>query len=174
MFDIGWVEMVVIIIVMIVVIGPKDLPRVLHTIGQWVARARAMARSFQDSIEEMARDTGLDEMQREVRNIRDFSLEDEIEKSIDPEGELREGLSLEAPDKPSPPETTAPETALPEAGEGVDRADGAAARGKPRQRRPAKSRAPAKAKEPASPAPPPEAPSAPAGGGSSTDKDAGT
>ncbi len=93
MFDIGWVEMMIVVVVMIVVIGPKDLPVVLHTMGRWIARVRAMARSFQDSIEEMAEETGLDQVRDEVRSIRDFSLEDEIEKAIDPEGELKEGIA---------------------------------------------------------------------------------
>lgn len=93
MFDIGWVEMMVVIIVLIIVIGPKDLPVVLHTMGQWVARARAMARSFQDSIEEMARDSGIDEVREDMRSIRDFRLDETVEKTIDPEGEFREGIA---------------------------------------------------------------------------------
>ena len=93
MFDIGWVEMMIVVVVMIVVIGPKDLPVVLHTMGRWIARVRAMARNFQDSIEEIAEDAGLEDMRDDVRSIRDFSIEDEIEKTIDPEGEMREGIA---------------------------------------------------------------------------------
>ena len=93
MFDIGWVEMMVVVVVMIIVIGPKDLPVVLHTMGRWIARVRAMARNFQDSIEELAEETGLDQMRDEVRSIGDFSIEDEIEKAIDPEGEMKEGIA---------------------------------------------------------------------------------
>lgn len=97
MFDIGWTEMVVVIVVMIIVIGPKDLPRVLHTMGQWVARARAVARNFQDSIEQMAQEAGLDEVKKSAEQIRDFSLEDEVEKSIDPDGTIKEGMTIEGP-----------------------------------------------------------------------------
>lgn len=93
MFDIGWVEMMVVVVVMIIVIGPKDLPVVLHTMGRWIARVRAMARNFQDGIEELAEESGLDQMRDEVRSIRDFSIEDEIEKAIDPEGEMKEGIA---------------------------------------------------------------------------------
>lgn len=92
MFDIGWVEMMVVVIVMIIVVGPKELPGLLRTIGRGIAQVRAMARTFQDSIEELAEETGLDEVRDEVRAIRDFRLEDEIEKTIDPDGELREGI----------------------------------------------------------------------------------
>ena len=93
MFDIGWVEMMVVVVVMIIVIGPKDLPVVLHTMGRWIARVRAMARNFQDSIEEIAEESGLDQIRDEVRSIRDFSIEDEIEKAIDPEGEMGGGIA---------------------------------------------------------------------------------
>jgi len=93
MFDIGWVEMMVVAVVMIVVIGPKDLPVVLRTMGRWIARVRAMARKFQDSIEEIAEETGLDKMRDEMRSIGDFNIEDEIEKAIDPQGEVREAIS---------------------------------------------------------------------------------
>ena len=44
MFDIGWSELAVVAVVALVVIGPKDLPRVLRSVGQWVAKARAVAR----------------------------------------------------------------------------------------------------------------------------------
>ena len=98
MFDIGWVEMVVVVVVMIIVIGPKDLPAVLRTMGRWIAQVRTMARNFQDSIEEMAEETGLDKVRDEVRAIRDFRLEDEIEKTIDPEGELRDGIGADIKD----------------------------------------------------------------------------
>ena len=95
MFDIGWVEMMVVVVVMIIVIGPKDLPGVLRTMGRWIAQVRAMARNFQDSIEELAEETGLDKVRDEVRSIRDFRLDEEIEKTIDPEGELREGIDAD-------------------------------------------------------------------------------
>ena len=98
MFDIGWVEMMVVVIVMVIVVGPKELPGLLRTIGRGIAQVRAMARTFQDSIEELAEETGLDEVRDEVRAIRDFRLEDEIEKTIDPDGELREGIDAKLED----------------------------------------------------------------------------
>ncbi len=110
MFDIGWVEMMVVIVVMIVVIGPKDLPVVLHTMGRWIARVRAMAREFQSGIEDLAQQAGIDDVRKEVDSIRDFSLEEEIEKTIDPEGELREGIGAD---------TRAKERDKPETGTGA-------------------------------------------------------
>ena len=44
MFDIGWTEMMVVVLVLILVVGPKDLPKVVRTVGQWTAKARRMSR----------------------------------------------------------------------------------------------------------------------------------
>ncbi len=100
MFDIGWMEMMVIAIVMIVIIGPKELPGVLHTMGRWVGRVRVMARSFQDSIEEMAQESGLEDVRREVDTITDYDIGGSIEKSIDPDGEMRKELTQDASQAP--------------------------------------------------------------------------
>ncbi len=66
MFDIGWTEMAVIAVVAIIAIGPKDLPLALKTIGQWVARARSLAREFQNSVDDMIREAELDKVKKEV------------------------------------------------------------------------------------------------------------
>ncbi|MBT4168292.1 MAG: twin-arginine translocase subunit TatB, partial [Rhodospirillaceae bacterium] len=50
MLDIGWTEILVIAVVAIVVIGPKDLPRTLRTVGQWIAQARGIPRDLQNSV----------------------------------------------------------------------------------------------------------------------------
>ena len=52
MFDIGFSEILVIFILALVVLGPEKLPRVVREVGRWVGRARAMARQFQDQLEE--------------------------------------------------------------------------------------------------------------------------
>jgi sec-independent protein translocase protein TatB len=63
-FDIAPSEFLLVIIVALVVIGPKDLPRVMRTVGHWVGRARAMTRHFRSGIDTMMREAELDEMQR--------------------------------------------------------------------------------------------------------------
>ena len=62
MFDIAPTELLIVGLVALVVIGPKDLPRVLRTVGQWVGRARGMARHFRSGIDTMIREAELDEM----------------------------------------------------------------------------------------------------------------
>jgi sec-independent protein translocase protein TatB len=56
MFDFAWSELALIAVVALVVIGPKDLPRVLKVVGYWVRKARGVAREFQGSIDQMIRE----------------------------------------------------------------------------------------------------------------------
>ena len=88
MFDIGWSEMAVIMLVALVVIGPKDLPRLARTLGQWVAKGRSMAREFQRSLEDMAREAELDDVKREIEKVGRTNIRKSIEKTIDPTGDL--------------------------------------------------------------------------------------
>ena len=67
MFDIGYSELLLIAVVALVVIGPKDLPRVMRTVGHWVGRARGMARHFRSGIDTMMREAELEEMEKKWR-----------------------------------------------------------------------------------------------------------
>jgi sec-independent protein translocase protein TatB len=87
-FDIGWSEMAIIMLVALVVIGPRDLPRLARSLGQWVAKGRAMAREFQRSIEDLAREAELDDVKREIEKVGRTNIRKSIEKTIDPTGEL--------------------------------------------------------------------------------------
>jgi sec-independent protein translocase protein TatB len=87
-FDIGWSEMAVILLVALVVIGPRDLPRVARTMGRWVAKGRAMAREFQSALEDMAREAELDKVKSEIEKAGRTNLGKSIENTIDPTGEL--------------------------------------------------------------------------------------
>ncbi len=59
MFDIGWTEMALVAAVIVVAVGPKELPVVLRTVGRAISRARAMAKEFRDSIDEIADEADL-------------------------------------------------------------------------------------------------------------------
>jgi sec-independent protein translocase protein TatB len=67
MFDVGYSELLIIGIVALVVIGPKDLPRVMRTVGQWVGRAKGMARHFRAGVDTMIREAELEEMEKKWR-----------------------------------------------------------------------------------------------------------
>jgi sec-independent protein translocase protein TatB len=101
MFDIGWSEMAIIMLVALVVIGPKDLPRLARTLGQWVAKGRSMAREFQRSLEDMAREAELDDVKREIEKVGRTNIRQSIEKTIDPTGELGQAFDANSSNKPS-------------------------------------------------------------------------
>lgn len=88
MFDIGWQELFLIGVVTLVVVGPKDLPRVLRTGARYMQKARAMSREFQSGLAEMAREAELDDIKQRVESATRFDLGDELRKSVDPTGKL--------------------------------------------------------------------------------------
>jgi sec-independent protein translocase protein TatB len=92
MFDFSWSELLVIALVALVVIGPKDLPRVLRTAGKWAGKARTVANEFRSSIDQMIRESELEEMRKEVEKVATTDIGHEIEKSVDPKGELHASL----------------------------------------------------------------------------------
>lgn len=94
MFDIGWSEMAVVLLVALIVIGPKDLPKVARTVGRWVGKARAMAREFQRSFEEMAREAELDEIRKEIDRVSRERIDvgRAVSKAVDRDGRLANAL----------------------------------------------------------------------------------
>ncbi len=86
--DIGLLELMVLVGVIIVVVGPKELPQMMRNIGEWVGKARSMAREFQRSLEEMAREAELAELREEMDALRKDNpiskLNETISGSIDP------------------------------------------------------------------------------------------
>lgn len=100
MFDIAWSELGIIAVVALVVIGPKDLPKVLRTVGQWTSKARSMAREFQSGIDDMVRESELDELRKAAKQITDGSIQDEVKKSIDPDGSLEKSFREPVIDDP--------------------------------------------------------------------------
>lgn len=89
MFDIGWQEFILIAIVAVVVVGPKDLPKVIRTVGQWIRKARSLASEFQGSLEEMAREAELDEVRKQIQQVSKDGIGASIERHVDPGGEIR-------------------------------------------------------------------------------------
>src|SRR5256885_2522262 len=69
MFDISWSELLVIAVVAIVVIGPKDLPRVLRSLGRWTGQVKRMARDFQNQFNEALREAELDTIKKDVEDL---------------------------------------------------------------------------------------------------------
>jgi sec-independent protein translocase protein TatB len=95
MFDLGWAEMAVIMLVALIVIGPKDLPKVARTIGQWTGKARALARDFQRSLDDMAREAELDEIKKSIDRAGSGGLKRAIKDAVDPDDELEKAFDVE-------------------------------------------------------------------------------
>ena len=84
MFEIGWTEMLVIAVVMIVVVGPKDLPQMLRTFGKTTAKLRAMAGDFQKQFNEALKEAELDDVKKSVDSLRSLDPAAEIRKQLNP------------------------------------------------------------------------------------------
>ena len=93
-FDIGWPELMLIGVVALVVIGPKDLPAALRVAGYWVRKARSLSREFHSSVEQMMREVELHEVQAELRKATEIDLDGEFNKIMDPAKEPGEQAAI--------------------------------------------------------------------------------
>ena len=98
LFDIGWSELLLIGVVALIFIGPKDLPRALRIAGYWVGRASTLSREFQSSVDQMIREAELEEMREQLKRATEFDIEKEFNKTIDPDGKLAESIRPDIPD----------------------------------------------------------------------------
>jgi sec-independent protein translocase protein TatB len=112
MFDVGWSELMVIAVVAIVVIGPKDLPRVMRLVGRWSGKMKRMARDFQGQFNEALREAELDDVRKDIVEIGKGLTQEmatagaAIEKSG---ADINKGMTIAAPAVAAPPaETPAP------------------------------------------------------------------
>ncbi|MGN6585573.1 MAG: Sec-independent protein translocase protein TatB [Rhizobiaceae bacterium] len=84
MFDIGWSEILVIAVVLIVVVGPKDLPRMLRSFGRTTAKLRAMAGDFRRQFDEALREAELGDVKDTLDSVRGLNPMNEIRKHLSP------------------------------------------------------------------------------------------
>lgn len=119
MFDVGWSEMLVIAVVMIVVVGPKDLPNMLRTFGRTTAKLRAMAADFQRQFNDALKEAELDDIKKSVDELRGLSPVAEIKKQLNPfeqaAADVRSGVDNMM--KPKPAADPAPAASTPQASE---------------------------------------------------------
>ena len=92
MLDIGWVELSIIALITILVVGPKEIPRVLRTVTQIMRKVRGMASEFQSGIDELARESELDDLKKDIEKTASRDFASEVENTIDPTGEVTESV----------------------------------------------------------------------------------
>jgi len=90
--DIGWQELFLIAVITIIVVGPKEIPRVLRTVSMWVRKIRGMARDFQNGIDDLAREADLEDFRKELADAKDIDIKRNIEDMIDPTGEYARSI----------------------------------------------------------------------------------
>src|ERR1700748_1478364 len=118
MFDIGWSELVVIAVVALIAIGPKELPGVLRMVGQWMGKARKMAAEFQGQFQEAMREAEMADLKKtfdEVKEAATGFASDNIMTSL--QKDVGEALKIDDIDKPAiepPVIPTTPEAPIPE------------------------------------------------------------
>src|SRR5689334_20965461 len=114
MFDIGWSELVVIAVVALIAIGPKELPGVLRLVGQWMGKARKMASEFQGQFQEAMREAEMADLKKSVDEMTESASKSFTD--FDPIGSVRkeiESFTADPTATPPAPETVSPEAAAP-------------------------------------------------------------
>src|SRR5437764_1999498 len=116
MFDISWGKLVIIGVVALVVIGPKELPAVLRTVGQWMAKIRRMAAEFQGQFNEAMREAEMADIKKHVDDLTDVTRN--IGSGFDPLGTTKQEIESAMADKPPiAPAPTLPAAEAPGAGD---------------------------------------------------------
>jgi sec-independent protein translocase protein TatB len=110
MFDIGWSELVVIAVVALIAIGPKELPAVLRTVGQYMGKIRRMASEFQGQFQDAMREAEMADMKKD---FDEMSAAASDLTHFDPMADMQKELDSAMADKP--PEPAATETGAPPA-----------------------------------------------------------
>lgn len=91
--QVGFAELLVLAILALVVVGPRDLPRLMRQVGGIMAKARGMAREFQRSFDEMGRETEIAELRKEIQDLRRIEpLEDVKRELTDVERDTRDAV----------------------------------------------------------------------------------
>jgi sec-independent protein translocase protein TatB len=126
MFDIGWSELVVIAVVALIAIGPKELPGVLRMVGQWMGKARKMAAEFQGQFQEAMREAEMADLKKSFDEVKEAatgftagnimtSLEKDVGNALridntDKPAVTTETAAIEPPVVPTTPEAPIPQT----------------------------------------------------------------
>ncbi|ENN86958.1 Sec-independent protein translocase protein tatB [Rhizobium freirei PRF 81] len=127
MFDIGWSELVVIGVVALVVIGPKELPATLRTIGKMTARARKVAGDFRAQFDEAMREAELGDVRQTIADAQKLNPVNSLREAMNPLREMGNEIKADlqrsaTPDKATPAATSLPSEPVPGVSSGLEEA----------------------------------------------------
>ncbi len=111
MFDIAWTEMLVIAVITILVVGPKDLPKVMRGIGNIMGKARGFADKFRSDIDALARETEMDDLRKQARAYQDRFRQQQMaleQDFLDPTTGARRTAATGKPPSAAPAESASP------------------------------------------------------------------
>lgn len=90
MFDLGWQELILIAIVAIIVVSPKDLPQAIRAVTQFARQLRGLSREFRSGVSELVREAELDELRRQVNKAGGVDELNDLTSGVDPTASLTE------------------------------------------------------------------------------------
>ena len=96
MLELGMSELLLVGIVALIIVGPKDLPKMFRVVGKYVGRAKEMARDFQRSFEDAAKESGFDDIKRNFDSVKDFSPNNIAKSTINMNAKISEENPLGA------------------------------------------------------------------------------
>jgi sec-independent protein translocase protein TatB len=88
MFDLAWGEILVVGLVAVLVLGPKELPQAMRTFAKGMRKIRSLSAEFQGHFNEVLREAELDEVRKQVQKFSQTSLTDHVTNLVDPKGEI--------------------------------------------------------------------------------------
>ena len=92
MFDLSWSHIAILVVVALIVLGPKELPNAIRTGAQLLRAGRKLAGEFRSGVDELVREAELDETRRSITQAMTEGMDNTIGETVDPTGEMRQSL----------------------------------------------------------------------------------
>jgi sec-independent protein translocase protein TatB len=93
MFDFGWSEIGLVVVIAVIILGPKELPRAMRTAGQWMRKLRLLAGDFQSHLDALVDEAELSEVRDQAKRLKSTNLTQELNRTIDPTGDVKKSIN---------------------------------------------------------------------------------
>ena len=102
MLSIGWPELLVVAVVTVLVVGPREIPRVLRTVTLWARKARELAREFQSGLDDLAREVDVEDLKRDVADaelaVQPMRVDEQFDRLLDPDRSISGSFAESLPE----------------------------------------------------------------------------